>query len=383
MKTWDLIIIGAGSVGVPTAMYTAQSGLSVLVIDRRHTAGQGEAKRAIGGVRATHSDPAKIRLTMESRTIFKNFTEETGRPIHWKQGGYFFPAYGEREEGILLETLKIQQAQGLEIEWIDPSQCRELVPGLEANDLLGGTYSPKDGYASTIDSNAAFLAESIAAGVDFRFDEMVTGFNTEDGAVTAVKTDKDTYGCKAVINAAGVGAEAIAKLAGTDLPILPDTHEAGITEPLGHFFDPMVVDIRKGQGSANVYFYQNEIGQVVFCLTPDPPINGTDSRSTSEFLPLVSRRMINLLPRLGRAKVRRVWRGLYPNTPDGQPFIDADPNMNGMYHAAGMCGQGYMLGPGIGKLMTRWLHGSLGDDDQMVLEQFRLDREFSGTELLK
>ena len=383
MKTYDLVIIGAGSVGVPTAMYTARSGLSVLVIDRRHTAGQGEAKRAIGGVRATHSDPAKIRLTMESREIFSKFSEETGRPIHWKQGGYFFPAYGEREEGILRDTLKVQQAQGLEIDWIDAARCRELVPGLEATDLRGGTYSPRDGYASTIDSNAAFLAESLGAGVDFRFDETVTGFSSDNGAVTAVQTDRETYSCKAVINAAGVGGETIAALAGTRLPILPDTHEAGITEPLGHFFDPMVVDIRKGNGSANVYFYQNEIGQVVFCLTPDPQIEGTDSRSTSVFLPLVARRMINLLPRLGAAKVRRVWRGLYPNTPDGQPFIAADGNLAGLYHAAGMCGQGFMLGPGIGKLMTRWLHGNLTPDDRMVLEQFRLDREFSGTELLK
>lgn len=53
----------------------------------------------------------------------------------------------------------------------------------------------------------------------------------------------------------------------TDHPVL---HEAGITEPVAPFLAPLVVDIRPGPGSANVYFFQQASGQLVFCLTPSP-----------------------------------------------------------------------------------------------------------------
>ncbi len=57
---------------------------------------------------------------------------------------------------------------------------------------------------------------------------------------------------------------------GIDHPVRPDSHEAGITEPVAQFIKPMIVDIRPGQCSANVYFYQQSTGQINFCLTQTP-----------------------------------------------------------------------------------------------------------------
>ena len=57
---------------------------------------------------------------------------------------------------------------------------------------------------------------------------------------------------------------------------------------------------------------------MIFCITPDPPIVGTDRRETSAFLPMIARRMVGLMPKLANLKVRRTWRGLYPMTPDGK-----------------------------------------------------------------
>ena len=70
MSDYDIIIIGAGSVGVPTAYYLAKEGKKVMVIDKHASSGQGQNKAAIGGVRATHSDPAKITLCKKSLDIF-------------------------------------------------------------------------------------------------------------------------------------------------------------------------------------------------------------------------------------------------------------------------------------------------------------------------
>jgi sarcosine oxidase subunit beta len=172
-------------------------------------------------------------------------------------------------------------------------------------------------------------------------------------------------------------------MAGLDVPVAPDSHEAGITEPVARFLEPMVVDIRPTQGSKNYYFYQHGPGPVVFCITPEPPSVGTDRRETSVFLPMIARRMVDLMPKLTNIKVRRTWRGLYPMTPDGHPIVGRAQEPEGYINAVGMCGQGYMLGPGMGALLARTVQKTLSREDEEVLEELSPDRQFGGEEKLK
>ncbi|MCK5205279.1 MAG: FAD-dependent oxidoreductase, partial [Desulfobacterales bacterium] len=73
MKTSEVIIVGAGSVGVPTAMALGELGIKARVIDMHPSPGQGENKHAIGGIRATHSDPGKILTCSRSLEIFTSW----------------------------------------------------------------------------------------------------------------------------------------------------------------------------------------------------------------------------------------------------------------------------------------------------------------------
>jgi len=135
--------------------------------------------------------------------------------------------------------------------------------------------------------------------------------------------------------------------------------------------------------SKNYYFYQNRLGQVVFCITPEPLIEGTDKRETSLFLPQVGARMVRLLPRLKHLRVRRVWRGLYPMTPDGSPIVGWNREVKGLAHATGMCGQGFMLGPGTGEVVARMISGKSDEKDEVILSGFSPYRSFGGGEALK
>jgi sarcosine oxidase subunit beta len=144
----------------------------------------------------------------------------------------------------------------------------------------------------------------------------------------------------------------------------------------------MIVDIRPDADSTNYYFYQNREGQVVFCITPSPKIPGLDVESTSSFLPLVVRRLVALYPRLRHLRVRRIWRGLYPMTPDGSPIVGRPAGLANVVLAVGMCGQGFMIGPGLGEILAE----RLMEDPEAhadVLHPLRLERDFGGEELLK
>lgn len=383
MKTYDVIVIGAGSVGTPAAFYLSQAGLRTLVLDRLPSVGQGSNKSAIGGIRATHSDPAKIRLCLRSIEIISTWKERYGDEIEWYKGGYSFVAYREREEKILKELLATQQAYGLNIRWLDKEDLLEVIPDLNPEGLIGGTFSPDDGHASPLLAIHAFYRHARGQGAEFRFSENVCGLLIRGGRVCGVRTDRAEYGAEVVINAAGAWAAEVAGWAGLEVPVRPDSHEAAVTEPVARFLNPMVVDIRPVPGSANYYFYQHYTGQVIFCITPSPNIWGMDTRETSAFLPMVARRMVELMPRLKNIRVRRTWRGLYPMTPDGFPIVGWAREVEGFLLAVGMCGQGFMLGPGLGELLARMVQGRLEEEDHLVLEQLSPYREFAGQEKLK
>lgn len=382
-ETYDVIIIGAGSVGTPLALALAGRNLRTLVLEAAASPGQGQNKCAIGGVRATHSDGSKIKACLRSIKIFSTWKEKYGDDIGWIKGGYLFPVYAEHDEAVLKELLKVQRGFGLDIDWAGPEQVRKLAPGIAEKDLRGGTWAPRDGSASPLLSVNAFFRRAVKLGAEFHFKEPVKEILTENGAVKGVTTPLGRYAAKWVVNAAGADAAAVSELAGVKVPVNPDCHEAGITEPVERFFEPMVVDIRPGDKSKNYYFYQNWEGQLVFCLTPQPPIWGHDRRSTSEFLPEISKRMISLMPGLASLKVRRTWRGLYPMTPDGFPVVDFPAALKGYVLSVGMCGQGFMLGPGLGEALAAHIAGSPSAEDKEILAGFKLERSFAGQEKLK
>ena len=380
---YDVVIIGAGSVGTPAAFSLAEAGVRTLVIDERPSVGQGSNKTAIGGIRATHSDQAKIRLSLRSIEIFATWKERYGDEIEWYRGGYSFVAYREREEKILKDLLAIQHTYGLNIQWLDRDALLDVIPDLNPNGLIGGTYSPDDGNASPLLAIHAFYRHAQRLGARFHFNETVTGITVEGDRVRAVRTNRGVYGADVVINAAGAWARPVTEMVGQEVPVRPDSHEAAITEAVARFLDPMVVDIRPAFGSANYYFYQHYTGQIVFCITPNPHIWGQDTRETSRFLPMVARRMVDLMPRLKNLRVRRTWRGLYPMTPDGFPIVGWSKQVEGFLLAVGMCGQGFMLGPGLGELLARLVRNELQPEDQEVLTHLSPYRDFEAQEKLK
>jgi sarcosine oxidase subunit beta len=383
MKAYDVVVVGAGSVGIPSAWAMARSGLAVLVLDALASPAQGSNKTAIGGIRATHSEPAKIRVCLRSLEIASTWQETYGDDVEWTTGGYSFVAYRDREAAILKDLLETQKANGLDIDWHDADSLLDVVPDLNRAGLLGGTFSPGDGHCSPLLLGHAMYRQAVSAGAQFRFGERVVNIDVEAGRVRAVRTDRGRYETAVVLNAAGARAKEVGAVVGLGHPIEPDSHEAGITEPVARFLGPMVVDIKPSEGAANCYFFQLATGQIVFSLTPSPIIPGSDCRETSGFLPRVSRRMIALIPRLANLRVRRTWRGLYPMSPDGAPLVGWAKDVDGYLMAIGLCGHGFMLGPGLGELVDRLVRDDLRSDDALILGGLSPYRSFEGQAALK
>ncbi|MBR6245076.1 FAD-binding oxidoreductase [bacterium] len=382
MKNYDILIIGAGSIGTPLAYNLAKKGKKVCVIEMNASTGRGQNRAAIGGLRATFSDPAKIKICAVSINEISHMKENHGIDVDWVEGGYIYPIFEEQTEKNLKELLKLQKSMGLNIDWVSADEIKERVPGIRPEGLRGGTFSPNDGSASPLKTTGAFYKLARECGAEFNFHEKVVSMEVKGGKIVSVKTDKDTYCADLIINAAGPYSREIGEMCGVDIPVYPDCHEGGITEPVEYFLRPMVVDIRPDAISLNYYFYQNYEGQFVFCITPKPSIKGTDIDNTSNFMPQVVGRMLSLYPRLRNIRIRRTWRGLYPMTPDGFPIVGRTKEVENMFLATGMCGQGYMIGSGLGKILSEIIVDNSHEYD-FILDQLTLYRDFSGDEMLK
>ena len=381
-EKYDTIIIGAGSVGTPTAYFLSKVGEKVLVFDELSSSGQGQNKAAIGGVRATHSDPAKIQICLQSIDIFSNWKDKVGTDIGWKKGGYCFPVFRKKEEEILKSILPIQKKHGLRIDWFDSNKIKKLVPGINEKGLIGGTFSPNDGQVNPLLASESFTNEAVKLGAEFRYRERIIGLIAKgsnlDLTINGVKTTKGEYKADAVLNSAGANASSICKMAGLNIPVNPDSHEAGITAPIRPFLKPLVVDIRPGKEgkTANFYFGQNTEGQIIFCYTPLKIFQGENRQATSEFMPIMARRMVDLIPRFKNLIIRRQWRGLYPMTPDGVAVVGKSSKVEGLYLGIGMCGQGFMMGPGVGLNLTNLITKGKSLLNHEVFNLLNPDRDF-------
>ena len=103
---------------------------------------------------------------------------------------------------------------------------------------------------------------------------------------------------------------------------------------------------------------------------------GENIDSTSEFMPIMARRMVELIPRFKNLTIRRLWRGLYPMTPDGIAVVGKPSNVDGLYLGIGMCGQGFMLGPGVAKNLTMMILSGKSLIDPEVMSTLKADRDF-------
>jgi glycine/D-amino acid oxidase-like deaminating enzyme len=118
------------------------------------------------------------------------------------------------------------------------------------DDLRGGTFSPNDGYASPLMAGSAFHSLALEAGVSFFFNSRIERIRREGNRVASISVGDEEFAAGLFVNAAGAKAADIAKVAGFDIPVFPDCHEAGVTEPVERFLEPMIVDIRSDAESA-------------------------------------------------------------------------------------------------------------------------------------
>src|SRR5256885_8907793 len=146
--TADVVIVGAGIMGVSTAYHLARLGAGRIVVLERDTVCSGSTALASGGIRHQYANRLGIELTMHSIVTYERFQDEFGVDPQFRQHGYLILIATEDELATARRSVALQQSLGVAVELLDPAAIRALCPYLNTDDLLGATFTPRDGDAA-------------------------------------------------------------------------------------------------------------------------------------------------------------------------------------------------------------------------------------------
>jgi sarcosine oxidase subunit beta len=340
----EVIIIGGGIIGASVAYYLARKGVRDVLLLERGMLGQGSTSKCVGGIRTQFSTEINIRFSLLSMELFRRFRAELGVDPEYRQVGYLLLTASSERWRVLERTAALLERMKVAVAILDPGQIRAHWPFLRVDDLLGGSFTPGDGYAGPYEVLQGYVRAARRMGVLIREGVAVTGIRLSGGKIDAVDTSTgEQVKTGVVVNAAGPYAAAVAALAGLDLPVRPLRRQVFFTDPcqcLPASF-PMVVDLDPG-------WYMRREGEGLLLAGPQ------DSESSyNESVDLGGRewaaeRSLHRVPVLEQARLARGWAGLYEISPDNHAVIGPFPEVEGFICAAGFSGHGFMHSPAAG-----------------------------------
>ncbi len=368
MKTYDLIIVGAGISGAAIAYNLAKKGMhDILVLDKGYFA-SGATGRCGAGVRQQWATEMNCILAKKSMEFFSHAKEVLDYPddLEFKQEGYLILATTEDEHEQFKKNVDLQNRLGIPSKQLTKTEALKIVPHLNPEAFISATFCQTDGHLNPFKMTEAYYLAAKKLGVTFHFFEEVQSILVENKKIKSVTTNQDTYLTERVVNAAGGYAKEIGDLVGIDIPVYAENHEILVTEPIEKMQGPMVMSFSK-----NIYCQQVPHGAFIMGRSNPFAERNHDIGSTWQFLDEMSQTLCHIMPKVGELRVIRQWGGSYNMSPDRQPILSDTPDLEGFYMACGFSGHGFMFAPMTGLLMSELI---LGEPPTISLDALHLDR---------
>lgn len=345
----EVVIIGGGVMGISTACHLVLKGCrDVLLLERESFLGTGATGRCAGGIRHQFSTDVNIQLSVHSIRMLERFEDEIGQAIDLKQIGYLIMASSEQEMENFRANVARQHRHGVLTQILSADEIATRVPMLNMEGIVGGTFYERDGIADPSGVVEGYARRARRLGTTLLTDVEVTGITLTKGRVTGVQTRQGDVATGQVVIAAGPWSGQVGKLAGVDLPIVPERQQIVVTAPLDWLPKdfPFMIDFTR-----RLYFHPEGRGLLTGkSMEGRPPT--FDQTVDAEWTLTHIKHAIARLPPLEHAQVLTQWAGLYENTPDAHPIIGPIPGVAGLFCISGFSGHGFMHGPIAGLLLA-------------------------------
>ena len=416
----DVVVIGAGVVGVMTAWELARQGQKVVLLEKGRVACE-QSSRNWGWIRAQGRDPAELPIVIEARQMWRDMAAEAGEDIGLRTSGVAYLARREKDLADFEAWMPYARDAGLDTRMLTRAETAELMPSQK---WAGAMYTASDMKAEPWLAVPAMARAAARAGVVIRENCAVRGLDIAAGRVAGVVTEACRIAADRVVLSGGAWSSLFLRRHGISIPQLSVRATVAATTPLPEVFagggvDDQIAFRHRADGGyslASGGFHELFIGPDAFRALPkflkqlaeDPfgtryklsaPKGYPDAWTTprnwadDEPSPFEAMRILNpapneskveeirqkfaeAFPQLGEVKIATAWAGMIDTMPDVVPIVDHVPTLQGLTLATGMSGHGFGIGPGIGRVTAQLVNGQTPSHD---LTRFRFGRFTDGS----
>ncbi|MCO4848730.1 MAG: FAD-binding oxidoreductase [Yoonia sp.] len=420
----DVVVIGAGIIGVMTAWELAKSGLRVVVLEKGRVAGE-QSSRNWGWIRSQGRDAAELPIMAEAAAMWRQMAADIPEDIGLRQCGVTYLAAKPDEIGRYEDWLPHAKAHGLDSEVLTAKQTADLIPNAQAS-WVGALHTASDMKAEPWVALPAIARAAARAGVIIVENCAVRTLDIAAGRVAGVVTEHGRIKAAEVVLAGGAWSQLFLRRHGISIPQLSVRATVAATAPLPQVFEGGAVDNklsfrRRADGGYTLApsgFHELYVGPDAFramggyakALLADPlgtrllpaaPKGFPDAWGTQrnwsadDVSPFERNRILNpapnkakvaklardfaaTFPTLGDVTIKTAWAGMIDTMPDVVPVVDRAP-LEGLTIATGMCGHGFGIGPAFGRIVARIVRGEPTGYD---MDRFRFGRFTDGSTLL-
>ena len=354
------VVIGGGVGGASILYWLTKLGWDDVLLVERADLTSGSTFHSAGLVGQLRGSLSLTRMMMSSVELYRSLADEVGLETGWHEVGSLRLGSSEERMEELARQAGWAKTFGLPLELISAEEAQRLFPPMSTDGVLGAAYLPTDGYIDPSQLTFALAEGARRGGAEIATHTRVTAIGVERGRVTGVETDKGPIETEVVVNAGGMFAGEIGRLAGVNVPVIPMAHEYLITKPSGVPLDvPTIRD-----PSLLVYFRGESGGLVMGGYERNPAPWGLDGippdfngqlleEDWERFEELMTNAIVRV-PELEEAEVVKLVNGPEAFTPDGE-FILGESDVRGFWVAAGFCAHGLAGAGGMGKLVAEWI----------------------------
>lgn len=367
----DVVIVGAGIIGLACAHELIRAGASVRVLEQ-HLPGAGQSTRTGGGIRLSHGSEINVSLTRASMPFWEGFEAEFGVDPRYRRTGHLFVTSDDRHDAFLRTQADWHREAGVPTRILDNARMKSRWPHLGALGFAVGSHCSEGGY---LDHHSVIFGLQQAVrenGGAIHPGTRVEGLHAAGGRIGGVATSTGDFRAGVVINAAGAEAGVIAELAGLCIPFRSRRHELLIVRPREPVPDdtPWLIDM-----DAQVHLRPDGQGRALIggFLGRDDEADPRDY-AREHSAGWAGRVRAAACASFGlnepECEIVEGWAGLYPGTLDYLPVLEE--SKPGLITAAGFSGTGLMHAPAIGRIVRQIVRGQ--DPEEIDLSALRASR---------
>lgn len=364
---YRVVVIGGGVVGASVLYHLAKFGWDDVALIERSVLTAGSSWHAAGGFHALNADPNIAALQAYTIDLLGEIERESGHSVGMHMtGGLTLAGTPDRWEW-LQSAYRIFQSIGIEdVRLVTPQEAGELCPIMSTDGILGGMWADREGYIDTTGTVHAYAGAARKNGATIIEHNRVLELNqTAEG--WQVVTEKGTISCEHVVNAAGLWAKQVGRMAGIELPVSPLEHHYLLTETIPEVAAlerelPLVVDLEgftyMRQDLKGMLLGIYEIKHQHWMMDGAPWHYGIEL--LQEDIDRIEHELtlgFERYPVLQTAGVKNWVNGAFTFSPDGNPLVGPVQGKRGYWCACAVMA-GFLQGGGVGKSLAEWMiHG--------------------------